>query len=217
MPDDYDSPKKSTSQPSSARPSIDVAKPSPVTADIPASIPEEPSKEAPAEQPAKAALSTQETTIAIELGFAALTALYKLSSAWGLRLAILSAAKTILLRPGNQSLSSLRSLLQDSLDSNGCDAGVAAHIRQLRANSLPTEEERAAWPKARSAEERELLRQKARRLLIERGMPAAVNGVVGKEAGAEARGRVFDALQVGKVGRGVVLGVGLQALRAVIQ
>jgi hypothetical protein len=52
---------------------------------------------------------------------------------------------------------------------------------------------------------------------VERGMPAALTSVMGAAASGEALGRVFDCLQVEGVGRGVVFGVLLQALRAVVQ
>lgn len=74
-----------------------------------------------------------------------------------------------------------------------------------------------SWPKEMSAEEKEALRVKARALLVERGMPAALTSVMGQAASGEALGRVFDCLQVEGVGRGVVFGVMLQALRAIVQ
>ncbi len=52
---------------------------------------------------------------------------------------------------------------------------------------------------------------------MEKGVPAAVRGVMGAVATGEALGRVFDALQVGRVARGWVFGVVLQAVRAVVQ
>lgn len=87
----------------------------------------------------------------------------------------------------------------------------------MRENALPTEEELKAWPKEMSVEDKEALRVKARALLVERGMPAALTSVMGAAASGEALGRVFDCLQVEGVGRGVVFGVMLQALRAIVQ
>jgi hypothetical protein len=163
-------------------------------------------------------LSEQEAQIAVELGLAAITELYKLSSAWSVRLAFLSAAKSILLRPGNAQLDSLRQLMQTTiLDTHFSDGGIAHMIKTTRANSLPTEEERAGWPRERTAEERETLRRQARKVLLEKGMPTALNSVMGQAASSEALGRVFDALQVQKVARGLVFGLVLQGLRAVVQ
>jgi hypothetical protein len=58
---------------------------------------------------------------------------------------------------------------------------------------------------------------RARRLVVERGMPAALTSVMGQAASGEAVGRVFDCLQEGRVARGVMFGLVLQGLRAVTQ
>lgn len=167
---------------------------------------------------AHAPLSEQETTVLIELVFAMITELYTLSSAWSLRRSLLNAAKTFLLRPGNPQLTSIQSLLQTSvLDAAASDIGLAAQLRKIRANALPTPEELAAWPKEPSAEEKERLKVKARRLLVERGMPPALTSVMGAAASGEAMGKVFDALQVESVARGVIFGLLLQGLRGVTQ
>lgn len=174
----------------------------------------------PARPPPKTAppLSEQETQVTIELLFAVINELYTMSSAWQIRRTLLNAAKTFLLRPGNPQLESIRQLLQSTvLDDNTSDAGVAFHLRKLRANTLPTEEELKAWPKEMSSEEKEKLRQKARRLLVERGMPQALTSVMGQAASGEALGKIFDCLQVEKVARGVIFGLMLQGLRAVTQ
>ncbi|KAJ4374920.1 hypothetical protein N0V83_001998 [Neocucurbitaria cava] len=114
-------------------------------------------------------LSEPETTVLIELFFAVINELYTLSSAWTLRRTLLNAAKTFLLRPGNPQLSSITTLLQTTvLDNNTSDAGLAYHLRKMRANSLPTEEELKSWPEEMSAEAKEKLRAKARKLLVER-------------------------------------------------
>ena len=161
-------------------------------------------------------LSEPETRVAVELLFAVINELYTLSSAWNIRRTLLAAAKSFLLRPGNPSLLSIQSMLQESvLDTNTSDAGLAAHLRKLRENALPTEAELAAWPPESSAEEKEKLRVKARKLLIESGVPAALMGVMGQAATAEAMGRLFDCLQVEKVARGLIFGIMLQAVRGI--
>ncbi|OCK78168.1 hypothetical protein K432DRAFT_302579 [Lepidopterella palustris CBS 459.81] len=163
-------------------------------------------------------LTEQETQVIIELLFAVINELYTLSSAWQIRRTLLNAAKTFLLRPGNPQLDSIRQLLQSTvLDDNTSDAGIAFQVRTLRANTLPTEEELKTWPKEMTNEEKEKLRVKARRLLVERGMPQALTSVMGQAASGEALGKVFDCLQVQKVARGMLFGLLLQALRAVTQ
>ena len=178
-------------------------------------LPPKPARPSPKTAPP---LSEQETQVTIELLFAVINELYTMSSAWQIRRTLLNAAKTFLLRPGNPQLESIRQLLQSTvLDDNTSDAGVAFHLRKLRANTLPTEEELKAWPKEMSSEEKEKLRQKARRLLVERGMPQALSSVMGQAASGEALGKIFDCLQVEKVARGVIFGLMLQGLRAVTQ
>ncbi|OTA70228.1 hypothetical protein K449DRAFT_380262 [Hypoxylon sp. EC38] len=163
-----------------------------------------------------APLSEQETRVAVELLFAVITELYTLSSAWNIRRTLLTAAKSFLLRPGNPSLISIQSLVQESvLEANTSDAGIAAHLRKLRENSLPTEEERKAWPKELTTEEKEELRVKARKLFIQSGVPAALMGIMGQSATSEALGRVFDCLQIEEVARGLFFGVMLQAVRVI--
>lgn len=163
-------------------------------------------------------LSEPETTVLIELFFAVINELYTLSSAWSLRRTLLNAAKTFLLRPGNPQLASITSLLQTSvLDANTSDAGIAYHLRKIRENSLPTEDELKAWPKEAGEKEKAELRTKARKLLVERGMPQALTSVMGMAASGEALGNVFDALQEPRVARGVIFGLVIQGLRAVTQ
>jgi hypothetical protein len=87
----------------------------------------------------------------------------------------------------------------------------------MRENSLPTEEELKAWPAEMKDDEKERLRVKARRLLVERGMPQALTSVMGMAASGEALGRVFDALQEPRLARGVIFGLCVQGLRAVTQ
>ena len=161
-------------------------------------------------------LSEPETRVAVELLFAVINELYTLSSAWNIRRTLMTAAKSFLLRPGNPSLASIQSLVQQSvLDANTTDAALAGHLRKLRENSLPTEAERAAWPAEATAEEREELRAKARRLFIQSSVPAALMGIMGQSATGEALGRVFDCLQIEEVARGLFFGILLQAVRVV--
>ncbi|KAL1909174.1 hypothetical protein Sste5344_005056 [Sporothrix stenoceras] len=163
-----------------------------------------------------AALTEGETRVAVELLFAVINELYTLSSAWNIRRTLLTAAKSFLLRPGNPSLASIQSLLQSSvLDANTTDAGMAGYLNTLRENTLPTEAERAAWPAEMTAEEKEKLRVKARRLLIKSGVPAALMGVMGQSATSDALGRIFDCLQIEEVARGLIFGLMLQAARIV--
>jgi hypothetical protein len=163
-------------------------------------------------------ISEQETQVAVELLFAVITELYTLSSAWNIRRTLLNAAKLFLLRPGNPQLEAIRQMIQANvIETSTSDASIAAHILKIRENSLPTEEELKAWPEEMTVEEKEALRVKARVLLVERGMPAALTSVMGAAASGEALGRVLDCLQVEGVGRGVVFGVLLQALTAIVQ
>lgn len=163
-------------------------------------------------------ISESETTVLIELFFAVIHELYTLSSAWQIRLTLLNAAKTFLLRPGNPQLASIQSLIQSTvLDENSSDKGIAYHLRKMRENSLPTEEELKQWPAEPSAEEKERLRVKARKLLVERGMPQALTSVMGLAASGEALGKVFDALQEPRLARAVMFGLVIQGLRAVTQ
>ena len=156
--------------------------------------------------------------MAVELLFATINELYTLSSAWNIRRTLLAAAKTYLLRPGNPNLEAIRALLQASvIAANTSDAGVAAHVRALEANALPTDEQLKAWPAPLTDEEKERLRVKARRLLVDRGLPRALTSVMGGVASAEALGKVFEALQVEKVARGLVYGLFMQAVRAITQ
>jgi hypothetical protein len=163
-------------------------------------------------------MTEEETQMAVELFFAVIQELYTLSSAWNIRRTLLNAAKTFLLRPGNPNLESIRLLLQNSvIDANTSDEGLAAHILKLRENTLPTEEELKQWPPPPSHEEKEKLRSKARKLLVERGMPQALTSVMGAAASGEALGRVFDCLQIEEVARGLMFALLLQAVRAATQ
>ncbi|KAM0333308.1 hypothetical protein ACHAQA_001969 [Verticillium albo-atrum] len=163
-----------------------------------------------------AQLSEQETHVAVELVFAVINEMYTLSSAWNIRRTLLAAAKSFLLRPGNPSLLSIQKMMQESvIEANTNDAGMAHHLRKMRENTMPTDEERASWPAEMTTEEKEKLRIKARRMLIERGVPAALTGVMGQAATTDALGRIFDCLQMEEVARGLMFGIMLQAVRVV--
>ena len=230
IPDDYnivkDSPRQSTSNddggvirtPTSAAPTTQASPSRKSTSPLqpvegpPSSASKPPKREAPAP------LSSQETSVAVELFFATINELFKISSAWKLRLTLLNAAKSFLLRPGNPNLEAIRVLLQDTvIDANTTDSAIATHLRKLRENALPTEEELKAWPPPPSDEEKERMRQKARKLLVEKGMPQALTSVIGAAASGEALGKVFDCLQIPEVARGLIFALILQGVRAVTQ
>lgn len=201
----------------SARQGQDTAPPKPrLSSDLPAerATPVKPAAKLKFKPP----LTEPETQVTIELLFAIITELYTLSSAWNIRRTLLQAAKTFLLRPGNPQLEAIRSLIQESvIDANFSDAGLAALILKTRENSLPTEEELKKWPKPPSDKEKDELRIKARRLLVERGMPQALTSVMGAAASGEALGKVFDCLQIESVARSMMFGLMLQGLRALVQ
>ncbi|KAL8840909.1 MAG: hypothetical protein Q9170_001102 [Blastenia crenularia] len=166
----------------------------------------------------KQPLNEKETRVAVELFFATITSLYTLSSAWSIRRTLLTAAKNFLLRPGNPNLEAIRVLIQDTMiNSNVSDAGLASHIHKIRENALPTKAELERWPPPRNEGEKAKLRQKARKLLVEKGMPQALTSVMGQAASGEALGRVFDALQVEEVARGLMCALILQGVRAITQ
>ena len=171
-------------------------------------------------KPASPPLTERETSVAVELCFAVITELYTLSSAWNIRRTLLLAAKNFLLRPGNPQLLSIRDMLQSSaLDANVSDSGIAAHVMKLRENALPTAEETKKWEQEyppRTEEQKEELRIKARDLLVKKGMPVALQSVMGAAASGEALGRVFDVLQDEKVGKGVIFGVLLQGVKGMV-
>ena len=163
-------------------------------------------------------LSSQETTVAVELFFAIINELYTLSSAWTLRLTLLNAAKSYLLRPGNPNLEAIRVFLQSTvIDANTTNTSIASHLQKLRENALPTEDELKSWPPPPTEEEIDRKRKTARKLLVEKGMPRALTSVMGAAASGEALGRIFDCLQVPDVARGLIFALILQAVRAVTQ
>lgn len=217
MPDDWGSPesprmRRSQDITMSQRTSMDIdqlGKKAPRGTGSPISLNNKPKRQ-------YSKISEQETRVAVELVFAIINELYTLSSAWNFRRTLLAAAKSFLLRPGNPSLVSIQKMLQESvIEANSTDEGIAAHLRKLRENTVPTEEELKAWPPEPSMEEKEKLREKARRLLIQSGVPVALSGVMGQNATTEALGRIFDCLQIEEVARGLIFGIMLQAVRVI--
>lgn len=164
----------------------------------------------------KEPLTTQETQFAVDMMFALLSELYTLSSAWTLRRSLLNVAKSILLRPGNRAaLDNIRTVIQETvIDANTSDAAVAAMLLKLRRNVFPTEADGPPQDTPLCGDE---LREKARRLLLAKGVPEALRGVMGAAASEEALARVFDAVQNPAVARGVVGGVVLEGVRGVCQ
>jgi len=159
-------------------------------------------------------ITADETQIAVELIFAVINELYTLSSAWNIRRTLLNAAKTYILRPGSPTLETIRELLQDSMiESHTSDDALGEYLKKLRENALPTEEELKAWPPPPSEQEKAQLRDKARRLFVQRGIPQALTSVMGAAASREALEKIFDSLQVETVARGFVFSVLLQGLR----
>ena len=217
MPDDYrevQTPSKPELPPRAAV--VRPATPTRLSSEVPGTSPLKTVETSPSISKTNGApLTEEETRVCVELMFAIITELYSLSSAWTIRLNLLTVAKGFLLRPQNPQLESIRTLLQDSvIDANFSDEGLAAHIYKLRENSLPTAEELKKWPPEPTAQEKEKLRVKARKLLVEKGMPQALTSVMGAAASGEALGRVFDCLQIKEVARGLVFALLLSALRA---
>lgn len=226
IPDDYNT--IETSAAANERPiAYDcVVNPSPIADPAPthqntspARPPESPGTPIPSPKREKPSpLDRKEAQVAIELFFAVINELYTLSSAWNIRRTLLNAAKGFLLRPGNPKLEDIRLLLQKTMiEANTSDANLAAHISKLRANTMPTEEELKTWPPPLTDGEKEKLRVKARKLLVERGMPQALTAVMGAAASGEALGRVFDALQIQVVARGFMFALLQQGVRAITQ
>ncbi|KAJ5815288.1 hypothetical protein N7474_007065 [Penicillium riverlandense] len=159
-------------------------------------------------------ITADETQIAVELIFAVINELYTLSSAWNIRRTLLNAAKSYILRPGSPTLETIRTLLQDSMiEAHTSDEALGEYLTKLRENALPTEEELGAWPPPPSEEEKAELREKARKLFVQRGIPQALTSVMGAAASREALEKIFDSLQVDTVARGFVFSIMLQGLR----
>lgn len=208
MPDDYGSP--SHYEPSPLMFETLMSSPTPASAQATPSA----KKTAPKTAKGHTQMTEGETRVAVELLFAVINEMYTLSSAWNIRRTLLTAAKSFLLRPGNPSLLTVQSIIQTSvLDAHTSDASIAAHLRKIRENAMPTDEERAAWPAELTADEKEKLAVRARELLIKSGVPAALMGVMGQAATGEALGRVFDCLQIEEVARGLIFGLISQAVK----
>lgn len=159
-------------------------------------------------------ITTEETQIAVELIFAVINELYTLSSAWNIRRTLLNAAKSYILRPGSPTLETIRSLLQESMiDSHTSDEALGEYLSKLRENALPSQAELDAWPPPPSELEKAHLRDSARKLFVQRGIPQALTSVMGAATSREALEKIFDSLQVDTVSRGFVFSVMLQGLR----
>ncbi|PUU75454.1 hypothetical protein B9Z19DRAFT_1067406 [Tuber borchii] len=116
-------------------------------------------------------LSTAEAQFVVEIIFAIISELYTLSSAWVFRRSLLNVAKSILLHP----------------EANTEDKAVGSYIRKIRESAFMTDEESKAWKEsaAKDTEEEEeeggeCKREKARRLVRERGLPEAMREVMAR-------------------------------------
>ncbi|KAJ5503095.1 PX-associated sorting nexin 13 [Penicillium fimorum] len=159
-------------------------------------------------------ITADETQIAVELIFAVINELYTLSSAWNIRRTLLNAAKSYILRPGSPTLETIRTLLQESMiEGHTSDDALGDYLVKLRENALPTEEELKTWPAPPNEEEKNRLRDTARKLFVQRGIPQALTSVMGAAASREALEKIFDSLQVESVARGFVFSILLQGLR----
>ncbi|KAJ5447844.1 PX-associated sorting nexin 13 [Penicillium cf. griseofulvum] len=159
-------------------------------------------------------ITADETQIAVELIFAVINELYTLSSAWNIRRTLLNAAKSYILRPGSPTLETIRTLLQESMiEGHTSDGALGDYLVKLRENALPTEEELKSWPPPPSEEEKVRLRDTARKLFVQRGIPQALTSVMGAAASREALEKIFDSLQVESIARGFVFSILLQGLR----
>ncbi|EHA25087.1 hypothetical protein ASPNIDRAFT_211733 [Aspergillus niger ATCC 1015] len=162
-------------------------------------------------------ITHEETRIAVELIFAVINQLYTLSSAWNIRRTLLNAAKSYILRPGNPHLETIRELLQVSMiDSHTSDEAIGLYLNKLRESALPTESELENWPPPSTDTEKERLRETARKVFVQRGLPQALTSVMGANASKEVLGKIFDCLQVQNLARGFVYSLFLQALKAAI-
>lgn len=159
-------------------------------------------------------LTIEEAQVILELIFADINELYTLSSAWNFRKTLLNAAKAFLLRPGNLHMEKIRSLLQKRIiDENTSDEAIASHIHNLRRNTIPTDDVSESYPPRPSKEDEIAQKREAKRLLIERGMPQALIGVMGAVASKEVLSKIFDCLQLENVARGLMFGLLLQILQ----
>lgn len=218
MPDDYDP------FDTSYAPSPQTTAPPPMSFALPpggssgssgsSSAPSGPEPILPPPKKSPSPLTLPETTLILEIVFSVLSELYTLSSAWTLRRSLLNIAKSLLLRPGNATLENLRVVLQETvIEANTTDEAVAGVIGKLREGVFPTEEEKGKWGEKEEICQGVELREKARKLLLAKGVPEALRGVMGAQATEEALERVWVALQDGEVARGVVGGVVLEGVR----
>jgi hypothetical protein len=153
----------------------------------------------------------------IELIFAVINELYGLASVWKLRKALLNAAKSFLLRPGNPSLEFIRVLIQNSITDNTSDETLASYIDLIRAKCLDYTEDSESHVRRLSDTEKEELRAKARALLLAKGMPRTLSNLMGANATSNALGTLFDSIQIRHVARGLVFAITLQALKITLQ
>lgn len=152
--------------------------------------------------------------------FSIINELYSLSSAWMIRRSLLNIAKSMMLRPGNANLVSIRTMIQtDVLKSNTTHDAVADYVRQLRKNALPTQSELEEWEKTRvirTAFEKEELRAKARELLAE-SLPQGLTALLGVSQMKEAVYQLFDALQDKDIARGFWTAILAETMQVVCQ
>ena len=65
-------------------------------------------------------------------------------------------AKSILLRPGNASLESIRVLIQETvIEANTEDKAVGSYIRKIRESAFMTKEELKAWKESAAKDAKE--------------------------------------------------------------
>lgn len=169
-----------------------------------------------AEQTLNSPITREETQIAVELIFAVINELYSSSSAWNIRRTILNAAKSYILRPGSPHLETIRVLLQNSMiDTHTSDEALGGYLVKLCETVFPTQADCDLPPSARTDAEKKRLRETARKIFVQKGLPQAVISVMGATASREALERIFDCLQVEPIARGLVFSLLLQALKVV--
>ncbi|OJJ94585.1 hypothetical protein ASPACDRAFT_37734 [Aspergillus aculeatus ATCC 16872] len=162
-------------------------------------------------------ITREEARTALELIFAVINELYTLSSVWDIRRRLLNAAKSYVLRPGNPNLETIRGVFQESvINSHVSDDAIGSYLMKLREHALPTEAEITNWRGPMSGPEKEHLKETARRLFVEKGLPQALTGIMGTAASKEALGKLFDCLQVRIIAQGFMFSLLLQVLRAFV-
>jgi hypothetical protein len=165
-------------------------------------------------------ISEEETQYVLEVMFSIINELYSLSSAWMIRRSLLNIAKSVMLRPGNTTLVSMRTMVQkDVLDANTAHEAIADYIRQLRKNGVPTTAELEDWEKnkkKRTPKEKDELRSKARELLAE-SLPQGLTALLGVNQTKEAIYQLFDALQEQDVARGFWTAILAETMQVVCQ